>query len=88
MLPRRVMARMNLTLDQDTYAELEEHAKRARKPRARVVKELLIEGLARHAARERRRRLARDYAAGRADARALLHDWESGQLELLDDDEA
>jgi hypothetical protein len=81
------MARLNLTLDQDTYAELGAHAKRARKPRARVAKELLIEGLAHHAARERRRRLARDYAAGRADARALLHEWEAGQLELLDDDE-
>lgn len=82
------MARINLTLDRDTYCELEEHARRARKPRARVVKELVVEGLARHAARERRQRLARDYAAGRADARALLKDLEAGQLGLLDDEDA
>jgi hypothetical protein len=80
------MARLNLTLDRDTYAELDEHAKRARKPRARVATELLVEGLARHAAFERRKRLARDYDAGRSDARALLNDLESGQADLLGDE--
>lgn len=83
-----IMARVNLTLDDDTYARLDQHAKRLGKPRARAVKELLIDGLARNAARERRRRLARDYAAGRADARALLNDLEAGQLDLLDDEDA
>ncbi len=56
--------------------------------RARIVKELLVEALARHAARERRQRLARDYAAGRADARALLNGLEVGQLDLLGDEDA
>jgi len=82
----RVIARINLTLDRDTYMQLDQHAKRSHKPRARVVKELLVEGLARHAARARRQQLARDYAAGRADARALLNDLEAGQVELLDDE--
>lgn len=82
------MARINLTLDRDTYAELEEHARRAKKPRARVVKELLVEGLTRHKARARRERLAHDYAAGRVDARKTLSDLESGQLELLGDEDA
>jgi metal-responsive CopG/Arc/MetJ family transcriptional regulator len=80
------MARVNLTLDDDTYAQLDQHAKRLGKPRARAVKDLLIEGLARHATHERRQRLARDYAAGRADAHALLNDLESGQFDLLDDE--
>ena len=80
------MARVNLTLDERTYAQLDQHAKRLGKPCARAVKDLLVEGLARHATRERRQRLARDYAAGRADARALLNDLESGQFDLLDDE--
>jgi hypothetical protein len=80
------MARLNLTLDRDTYAELDEHARRAHQPRARVARELLVEGLARRAALDRRNRLARDYAAGRSDARALLNDFESGQADLLGDE--
>ena len=82
------MARLNLTLDRDTYAELEKHAKQVGKPRARVVKEILSEGLARRAAAERRRKLAADYLAGRADARAALKDLESPQSELLDDEDS
>ena len=82
------MARINLTLDRDTYAELDRHAKRAGKPRARVIRDMLAEGLARHAQRERRQVLARDYAAGRADARTLLKDLEAPQLDLLDDEDA
>jgi metal-responsive CopG/Arc/MetJ family transcriptional regulator len=80
------MARVNVTLDDHTYAQLDQHAKRLGKPRARAVKDLLVEGLARHATHERRQRLARDYAAGRADARALLNDLQSGQFDLLDDE--
>jgi len=82
------MARINMTLDHDTYIELERHAKRVGKPRARVIKDMLVEGLARHAQRERRQVLARDYAAGRTDARALLKDLEAAQLDLLDDEDA
>jgi hypothetical protein len=84
----RVMTRLNLTLDKDTYAELASHAKRLGKPQARVAKELLAEALARRALRERRQRLARDYAAARADAGRLLKDHEAAQLELLDDEDA
>jgi len=82
------MARVNLTLDAETFRELDRHTKRTGKPRAAVVRELLREGLARRAAAERRRRLAADYAAGRSDARAVLADLESAQLELMDDEEA
>ncbi len=82
------MARINLTLNRDTYAELEKHVKKSGKPRARVVKELLAEALQVRAARERRQRLARDYTAGRRDARALLSGVEAGQLDLLGDEDA
>ena len=82
------MARLNLTLDPDTYSELEKHARQLRTPRARLAKDLLTEGLARRAAAERRRRLAADYAAGRRDARAVLKDLEAAQLALLDDEGA
>ena len=51
-----------------------------------MATEILREGLARREAAERRKRLAADYAAGRADARALLKDLESSQLDLLDDE--
>jgi hypothetical protein len=81
------MVRLNLTLDSDTYAELERHAKQLGKPRARIVKEILSEGLARRTAAERRKKLAEDYLAGRADARALLSDLESSQWELLDNED-
>jgi metal-responsive CopG/Arc/MetJ family transcriptional regulator len=83
-----VMARINLTLDKDTFEELDRHTRRLGKPRATVVRELLREGLARRAAAERRQRLAADYAAGRRDARAVLEDLESVQLELMGDEEA
>ena len=82
------MARVNLTLDEETFRQLDRHTKRVRKPRAKVAREILSEGLARLDAAERRKRLAADYAAGRADARALLRDLESPQLEILDDEEA
>ena len=84
----RVMARLNLTLDDDTFQKLDRHTKRRGKPRARVATEILREGLARREAAERRKQLAADYAAGRADARALLKDLESAQLDLLDDEGA
>jgi hypothetical protein len=82
------MGRLNLTLDADTFRELDRYTREVGKPRARVAKDLLREGLERHRAAERRRKLAADYVADRADARALLNDLEAGQLGLLDDDEA
>ena len=80
------MARLNLTLDADTFQKLDRHSGRVGRPRARVATEILREGLARREAAERRKRLAADYAAGRADACALLKDLESSQLDLLDDE--
>lgn len=80
------MARINLTLDRNTYTLLDEHARKLHKPRARVVKEILLEGLAQREAMERRKRLARDYAAGRDDTREVLEAWEVGQLEMLEDE--
>ena len=82
------MARLNVTLDRSMYAELEKRAKQLGKPRARIVKEILSEGLARRATAARRKKLAADYVVGRADARAVLKDLESSQWELLDDDES
>jgi hypothetical protein len=82
-----VMARVNLTLDEETFAELERYTRLLGKPRATLARELLHEALFRRRAAERRRQLAADYAADRADARALLKDLESAQLELMADEE-
>lgn len=82
------MARVNLTLDVDTYAALERHAKQARARRATLIREILREGLARRDALAQRKKLAKDYATGRSDARKLLKDLEAAQLELLDDEQA
>lgn len=73
-------------LDQETYGTLEKQAKQTRKPCARIAKEILSEGLARRDAAARRKQLVADYRAGRADARAVLNNFESVQLELLDDE--
>ncbi len=81
------MARLNLTLDVDTFRQLDRHTKRLGKPRAKVATEILREGLARREAAERRKRLAADYAEGRLDARALLKDLETSQLDLLGDED-
>jgi hypothetical protein len=80
------MKRLNVMLDLATYEALERHAKHTRQPCATVAKEILSEGLARRDAAVRRKQLAADYRAGRADARALLSDFESSQSELLDDE--
>lgn len=82
------MARLNLTLDADTFRELDRYTRQVGKPLARVAKELLREALERRRALESRRKLAADYVADRPDAKALLNDLEAGQLALLDDDEA
>ena len=82
------MARLNLTLDDDTARQLDRHTKRSGKPRAALARELLREALTRREGLERRQQLARDYAAGRSDARALLRDLESAQLDLLGDESA
>ena len=80
------MFRLNLTLDADTNAWLQRHAKPAR--RAALARALIVEGIARREALARRKKLAADYAAGRADAHAVLGDFEHAALEDLDDERA
>lgn len=75
-----------MTLDDATSNALKKHARRVGKPRAAVARELLREALSRRDAVERQRKLARDYADGRADTRAVLAELESAQLDLLDGD--
>jgi hypothetical protein len=78
------MARLNLTLDAETMTALKRHARGGRK--ATVAREMLREALAARDAQARRRKLARDYAQGREEAKALLEDLEGSQLELLADE--
>lgn len=80
------MARLNLTLDVDTYEALDKHARKLRRPRANVAKEILREGLARRDSLDRRKQIAADYACGRKDARSLLKELERHQLELVGDE--
>ena len=82
------MPRLNLTLDPDTAARLERHARSTGHRRAMVAREILRDGLLRREERDRRRKLALDYAAGRSDARALLKEIESAQFDLLADEDA
>lgn len=79
------MARLNLTLDEETWRRLDEHARRSGERRASLARRLLKEALGRRDAMERRERVARDYAAARQDVE-LLRELEAGQLDLLDDD--
>jgi DNA-binding GntR family transcriptional regulator len=82
------MERLNLTLDEGTSGALSRHARREGKPRAALARELIREAIAQRDALERERKLARDYAAGRSDARQLLRELETAQLELLDREDA
>ena len=79
------MHRLNLTLDDDTWTALERHAQAAGRPTATAARAFLKEAMEGHDAAERRRKLARDYAAGREDDDAPLGDVEAAQLDLLDD---
>jgi hypothetical protein len=81
------MARVNLTLDSASHSRLAHYAKRLGRPYATVAGELVREGLARREAEERRRRLAVDYARGRADAQELLRDLEAGGLEIMGEED-
>lgn len=80
------MARLNLTLDPDTLAALNRHARKEHKPTAAIARALLRKAIAREEASERARKLARDYTEGREDAAKLLEELESPQLDLLDGD--
>lgn len=77
------MARLNLTLDDDTMTRLSQHARRRGAQRATLARQILREGLERQEALDRARKLAADYAEGRADARELLAEMERPQLDIL-----
>jgi plasmid stability protein len=81
------MARLNLTLDTDTFARLDRHAKQHGSGRASFARRILREGLDAREALERRKKLAADYAAGRPDAVDLLRDLEAPQLEWFDEED-
>ena len=80
------MMRVNLLLDSDTAQALERFAQDENKPRATAAKELIREGLKLRESALRKKKLARDYAAGRTDSREVLQDLEVSQLSLLDED--
>jgi len=82
------MPRLILVLDPDTDGRLDQQAKACGQRRATLACDLLREALGRREETERARRLARDYAAGRGDARKLLADMEAAQFELLGDEDA
>jgi len=82
------MNRLNLTLDEGTAVALARHARREGKPRATLARELIREAIAQRDALEIKRKLARDYMAGRSDAKQILTDLEAAQLELLDREDA
>jgi hypothetical protein len=82
------MGRINMTLDEVSCGRLKRYAKRLGRSQATVAGDLVREGLERRAAEERRRSLATDYAADRADAQEVLVVMEPGQLEILGDEDA
>ena len=76
------MSRLNLTLDEGTLKSLARHS--PKRPVASFARQLIEEGLARLEREARLKKLARDYAAGRDDARELLADFEPLALETLE----
>jgi len=81
------MARLNLTLDEDTLAAVTRDALKEGVGLATHARRLLRDAVVQRERIERRKRWADAYVAGRADARRLLEDWEPGSLELLGDEE-
>jgi plasmid stability protein len=76
------MARLNLTLADDTIARLAARAKRAHRPVAALARDILEKALGELDAEEWRRKVAADYAASHDDARELLADFDGLQVEL------
>lgn len=81
------MVRLNLALDSDTFASIDRQAKRSGTRRAAVARSLIREAIEARARRERMRALAADYAADRKDSDSLLAELESGQVDLIADEE-
>ncbi len=84
----RVMARLNLTLDDATLAALSREARRAGVRVATHARQLLAEAVARHQLVQRRRVWAEAYQADRADAGKLIADLQPATFELLGDEDA
>lgn len=82
------MARLNLTLDDDTLEALSRDARKSHLQVATHARALLSEALTRRGLLERRRVWAEAYRADRTDARRLAAELEPAMLELLDDENA
>ena len=74
------MARLNLTLDDDTEKALREHAAVHHTSVATLARTLLQEALERRRRDAFERRLARDYAAQWGDAESVDESMEAAQL--------
>jgi hypothetical protein len=83
----RVMARLNLTLDDDTLAALSREARHAGVRVATHARQLLAEAVARHQLLQRRRVWAEAYRADRADAVKLVAHLEPATFDLLGDED-
>jgi post-segregation antitoxin (ccd killing protein) len=84
----RVMARLNLTLDDDTLAALSREARQAGVGVATHARQVLAAAVARHQLLQRRRVWAEAYRADRGDAGKLAADLEPATFELLGDEDA
>jgi hypothetical protein len=82
------MARLNLTLDDDTLAALSREARRAGVRVATHARRLLAEAVARHQLLQKRRVWAEAYQADRTDPGKLVADLEPATFELLGDEDA
>jgi metal-responsive CopG/Arc/MetJ family transcriptional regulator len=81
------MPRLNLTLDDHTFARLDRHAKSQGARRAGLARRILREALDSREALERRKTLAADYTSGRRDAQKILEDLEVPQLGWFDEED-
>ena len=77
------MARLNLTLDEETFFSLRRDARKERTRLATYVKKLLQDLLARRRKEAEERRWAEAYRAANADNVCLARQAEAGQLELM-----
>ena len=76
----RVMARLNLTLDNDTENELREHASTLKVSVATLARALIVEAIGRRKRLAFEQRMAQDYAAQWADADCVDEALEAAQL--------
>ena len=84
----RVMARLNLTLDDELLTALSREARKAGVRVATHARQLLGEAVARHQLLQRRRVWAEAYQADRAEASKLVADLGPATFDLLGDEDA